>query len=209
LLPTTALEVTFAKINFIAVEVAAGALIVNVMLPEVPPPGTGFVTATLAVPVAAISVAGTSAVIAVDDTNVVVSPAPFHLTVELLTKFVPDKLNVKSGLPAVVELGLIELSVGTGFAAAVTVNVTLFEVPPPGVGFTTVTGNAPVEVTSLAEIVAVSSVEETTVVVAAVPLKSTTEFEMKFVPSTVSVKSGLPAAVDVGLIELNVASSTQ
>ena len=38
----------------------------------------------------------------------------FHLTTELLTKFVPVTVNVKEEPPAVVELGLMLESVGTG-----------------------------------------------------------------------------------------------
>ena len=35
------------------------------------------------------------------------------------------------------------MSAGTGFAGALMVNDTAFEVPPPGVGFTTVTARFP------------------------------------------------------------------
>jgi hypothetical protein len=136
------------------------------------------------------------------ETKVVDRGEPFQFTTEVDTKFVPFTAKVKFDLPAVVEVGLIKVNVGTGFVVAVTVKTSLFDVPPPGAGFTTVTGNVPVAATSPAGMIAVSSVEEANVVVAATPLKSMAEFEMKFVPSTVIVKSGLPTAVEVGLIEV-------
>jgi hypothetical protein len=45
---------------------------------EVPPPGTGFTTVTLAVPAVAVSAGVTGAVSCVADTTVVVRLAPFH-----------------------------------------------------------------------------------------------------------------------------------
>jgi len=179
-------------------------LIAKIILPKVPPPGAGFTTATLDVPTVARSGAGTRAVSVDDETKVVARSVPFHCTVESLTKSVPAMINVRLDLPAVVEVGLIDISVGTGFVVSITVKVWLFEVPPPGAGFTTATGNVPVAATSSAGITAVSWVDEAKVVVAATPLKSTTEFETKFVPRTVSVRSGPPARVEVGLIEDNV-----
>jgi hypothetical protein len=202
LLPTAAEDVTLAKINSIAFVLVDGALIVKMAPAEVPPPGVGFTTVTLDVPTAATSGAVTSAVTVEEDTKVVVRSEPFHCTVELPTKFVPVTVSVKPECPAIVEVGLIEVSVGTGFAVAVTVNVWLLEVPPPGAGVTTTTGNVPVAATSAAGIVAASCVDEANVVVASTPLKLTTESATKFVPFTVSVKSGPPAAVEVGVKEV-------
>ena len=105
-------------------------------------------------------------------------------------------------LPADVEVGEIAISAGVGFCGVVIVNVCAFDVPPPGVGFTTVTETVPVAFTSAARIAAVTCVEETNVVVLAEPFQFTTDPETKFVPSTVSVKSELPAEVEVGLIEV-------
>ena len=54
----------------------------------------------------------------VEETNVVARVVlPFHLTVELLTKPVPFTVKVNCGDPARHELGLIDVIVGTGFAA--------------------------------------------------------------------------------------------
>ena len=71
-----------------------------------------------------------------EETNVVASVFPFHFTVDVETKFVPFTVNVNCAPPAVAQVGLIELVVGTGLLI---VNVCGFDVPPPGAGFTTVT----------------------------------------------------------------------
>src|SRR5438067_3846834 len=56
----------------------------------------------------------------------------------------------------------------------------------------------------VADTVAVSCVEETKVVVSAAPFQFTIEVEMKFMPFTVNVNCGSPAAAQVGLSELMV-----
>src|SRR5262245_57537143 len=83
---------------------------VNVRAFEVLPPG--FATVTAADPGEATSVAGIAAVSCELLTNVVVRFAPFHLTVELETKFEPLTVNVKAGLPVTAELGLMLVSIG-------------------------------------------------------------------------------------------------
>jgi len=60
------------------------------------------------------------------------------LTVELATKFVPVRVIV-TPVPTVVLVGLMEVSVGTGFGALAMLNTKIPEVPPPGAGFVTVT----------------------------------------------------------------------
>jgi hypothetical protein len=197
---TTAEDVTFAKMNLVAP--AGAGLIVNVCAFEVPPPGAGLKTVICAVPVAATSDPRIVAVTSVEETTVVDRDEPFHSTTELPIKFVPVTVSVKFALPANVDIGEMEIVVGTGFAAAVIVNVCAFEVPPPGAAFTTVTNAVPVALTSAARIVAVTSVEETNVVVRDEPFQSTTESFTKFVPLTVRVKLELPAAVDVGLSDV-------
>ena len=89
---------------------------------------------------------------------------------------------------------------------ATIVNVCAFDVPPPGAGFTTVTGGVPAVATSAAGTIAVSCVEETNVVVREAPFQRTVEVEMNLVPLTVKVKPALPAMVQVGLIEVVVGS---
>jgi hypothetical protein len=81
---------------------------------------------------------------------------------------VPFTVKVKPPLPAVTQVGLIDVVVGTGLLM---VNVTAFDVPPPGAGFTTVVAAVPALATKLAGTVAVSWVEETNVVVKAVPFQ--------------------------------------
>ena len=74
-------------------------------------------TVTWAVPAVATFAAGTIAVSCVAETKAVTRLEPFQLTTELLIKFVPLTVKVNCGDPARHELGLIEVTVGTGFAA--------------------------------------------------------------------------------------------
>ena len=73
----------------------------------------------------------------------------------------------------------MKLIAGTGFWS--TLKVCGFEVPPPGVGFTTVMEAVPAVAMSAAGTVAVSCVEETKVVVREVAPQRTVEVETKFV----------------------------
>jgi hypothetical protein len=135
------------------------ALIVNVNAFEVTPEGgtpcarafaplkitVGVNICTDAVPAAAMSAAVIAAVSCVELTNVVARLLPFHCATEVLIKLLPFKVNVNAAPPAIAEFGAIEVSAGIGVVA---VNVTTFEVPPPGVGFTTVTGKVPAVIKS-------------------------------------------------------------
>jgi len=141
--------------------------------------------------------AGTIAVSCVEETYVVESPDPFQSTVELVMKLVPFTVSVNVLVPAVVEVGEIDESVGEGFGAAVIVNVTAPEVPPIGNGLKTVTVAVPVLETFAAGTLAVRDVPETYVVVSAVPFHLTLELALKLVPVTVSVKVLVPADVEV------------
>ncbi|PYM61190.1 MAG: hypothetical protein DME11_23725 [Candidatus Rokuibacteriota bacterium] len=67
---------------------------------------------------------------------------PFQRTTDVMAKFVPVVVSVNGAPPANALLGAIELRVGTGFVAVI-VNVTELDVPPPGVGLKTVTGDVP------------------------------------------------------------------
>jgi hypothetical protein len=88
-------------------------LIVNVTAFDVAPQVPGFTTAIEAVPGLAMLAFGTVAVSRVEETNVVVSEVPFHFTVEPETKFVPVTVKVNCAPPAVAQVGLSELMVGT------------------------------------------------------------------------------------------------
>ncbi len=92
-----------------------GGFIVNVFALDVPPPGAGLNTVTVAVPVEAISDAEMSAVIVPGLTKVVGRAEPFQNTVELEMKLVSRTVSVKAEPPAVAELGVIDEIVGTGF----------------------------------------------------------------------------------------------
>ncbi len=72
----------------------------------------------------------------------------------------------------------------------------------PAQGFATVIDAVPAVAIRDAGTAAVSWVEETNVVVSAVPFQFTVEVETKFVPSTVNVNCGPPGVTQVGLSEL-------
>ena len=100
-----------------AIEVSVGpetALIVNDRLPDVPPPGAGFVTVTVAVPAVAISAAVIAAVNCVALTKVVVLAAPLNFTTEVDTNPDPLTVSVKAAPPAVALVGEREVAVGAG-----------------------------------------------------------------------------------------------
>ena len=93
--------------------------------------------------------------------------------------------------------------VGTGFVPPpLMVKVTALEVPPPGVGFVTVTAAVPAEAIAAAGTAAVNCVALTNVVAGAVPLKLTVVAGTKFVPLIVSVKAAPPAMALFGEIEV-------
>jgi len=97
---------------------AEAALIVNDRLPDVPPPGAGFVTVTVAIPAAAISAAVIAAVNCAALTNVVVLAAPLNFTIDVETKAVPLTVRVKAAPPAVALVGEREVAVGVGLLMA-------------------------------------------------------------------------------------------
>ena len=167
----------------------------NVTAFDVPP--HGLTTVIEAVPGFAMREADTVAVSCVEETKVVVNAAPFQFTIEVEMKFVPLTVNVNCGSPHAAQIGLNELMVGT----AAIVNGTAAEVDahPP-----TVIEAVPGVAISAAGTVAVSCFVETNVVTRAVPSQYTVSPWMKSLlgPFTVSVKSGPPAAMQVGLIEV-------
>lgn len=120
---------------------------------DVPPPGVGFVTVIADVVGVVRSDVRMVACRVVLDTNTVVRDEPFHFAEEEALKFVPISVRVKPLLPAVVEVGEIAARTGAGLLI---VNVWALEVPPPGVGFTTVIDDVAPTAMSLAKIVAVS-----------------------------------------------------
>jgi hypothetical protein len=81
---------------------------------DVPPPGPGLFTVTLAVPAVSMSPAEMEAVNFVELLKVVVRSDPFHRTLAAETKLEPFTVRVNPGSPATAELGLIPVTDGTG-----------------------------------------------------------------------------------------------
>jgi len=176
-------------------------VIVNVRAAEVPPPGEGLSTVTLAVLTALMSAAVMAACKLVLETNVVDRVLPFHWTVDVGMKFVPVTVNVKLAPPAPADVGFMDATVGEGLS---TVKVSVLEVPPPGVGVETVTGTVPLVAMSALVICACSCVLDTKVVGRALPFQCTVESEIKFVPVTVNVKPAPPATAELGFKDVTV-----
>lgn len=95
--------------------IGMGLFTVNVCAPEVPPPGAGFTTVMDNVPPTVILDDGTVMLTEELEINVVVKGTPFISMVDEPMKLVPVTVRVKFGPPAMVEVGLIEVVVGTGF----------------------------------------------------------------------------------------------
>src|SRR5450432_67557 len=191
--------VAFEGISVVAV--GTGLLMLKVSGPELPPPGAGLDTVTVAVPAVAMSAAGTVAVTLVLLTNVVVRLPPFHFTTLPCTKLVPFTVRVNDAPPAVALLGESEVAVGTGLLM---MKFFECEVPPPGAGFITVTSTVPALAMSEAVIAAVSVVLLTKVVGRAEPFHCTTEVETNFVPVTVRVNAESPAVMLLGESDVSV-----
>lgn len=130
--------------------------IVNVAAFDVPPPGAGLETVTLAVPGLAISAAAMAAVNCVPLTKVVVRFEPFHCTVEVATKLLPLTVSTKAAPNAVALFGLRVETAGTGLLIVVIVKVCALDVPPPGDGLTTVRLIVPADAISAAVMAAVT-----------------------------------------------------
>src|SRR2546428_113092 len=172
-----------------------GLLIENVKAPDVPPSGPDRTTVTDAVPTAARSEAGMAAVSRAVLTKVVVRVAPFHCTVSPRRKLPPFTVSVRPAPPTAALEGERELTVGPALATG---NACAAEVPPPGVGVTTVTLAVPAAAMSAAAIAAVSWMGLTKVVVRTAPFQRTVEPFTNPVPSTVSVKAAPPTAALFG-----------
>ena len=120
--PSTRVTVTLAPVVALVVStVSVGAEpIVTSRLFDVPPPGAGEKTLTLATPAVAMSAAPIAALSCVLLTNVVGRELPFHFTTEDDTKPVPFTVSVKAGPATVTCAGDSEATDGTGFGGAVT-----------------------------------------------------------------------------------------
>src|SRR6185295_19178669 len=133
----------------------------------------------------------------VGEKKIVWRSCPFQRTIDVGTKFAPVTVNVKLGLPAAAELGNSCVNVGAGL---LTVKLTALDVPPPGAGLKTTTGNVPPVATAAAGIRAVNCELETKLVDTSSPLKRTTEEPVKPEPLTTKSTTPLPATVVSGLM---------
>jgi hypothetical protein len=149
-----------------------------------------FGSATVMLMVAAVnrSLVGTRTESCVELTKVVGRSAPFHRTTELELKLSPFTTSVNDDVPIKTLAGDKELTTGT----AVTLRVAALDTPPPGVGLKTVMLNVPAFATSAAEILAVSCVPLTKVVVRSAPFQRTIDPLTNPVPFTVKVKAAAP-----------------
>lgn len=171
-------------VGLIPVMVGTGAFTENVCAVDVPLLDVVTVTGTEADD--AIRDAGMSAFNCVLLRYVVGIALPFQLIAELWLNPVPVIVRTKPGLPAVMLPGFKDEIVG---AEDDTLKLTELEVLPPSV---TVMLKLPAVVSDDAGITADTCVALMNVVVSAVPLKFTTEADVKLAPVTVSVVAGDP-----------------
>jgi len=141
--------VTLAGFRLLMFGVGFTRVTVSGRAADVPPPRAGVNTAMLGVPAAAISLAGMAAVSCVDETNVVVRPAPLTWTIELLAKLDPVTVRVKAAAPADAAVGLMLDRTGAG-GGAVMVKARALEVPPPDPGVDTLIWAGPALAISVA-----------------------------------------------------------
>jgi hypothetical protein len=149
----------------------------------------------------AMSEAGTEAVTDAELTNVVTSGEPFQFTTEVLTKLVPVSVIVKAVPPAVAELGERAKLPGNGLLIT---KLSPLDVPPPGVGLTTVTVGDPPVATFAVGTAADSDVLLLNVVTSAVPFQSTVEVLTKPLPVTESENPDWPAVKEFGEMDVSV-----
>jgi len=147
--------VTLAGLRLLMLGVGFTSATVSGRAADVPPPGAGVNTVMLGVPAAAISLAGMAAVSRVDETNVVVRPAPLTWTTEPLVKLEPAAVRVKAAPPADAAVGLMLDRAGAG-VGAVMVKARELEVPPPDPGVDTLTWSDPALARSAAATLACS-----------------------------------------------------
>jgi hypothetical protein len=125
-------------------------------VPPPPPEKDGLATVTAAVPAAVTSDAVMAAVNCVAPTYVVMRFVPFHCTCDEAINPLPLMVRGKAAEPAAAVAGVMEAIAGVGL---LTLNVAAAELPPPGVGFITVTEALPAVAKSAVVIAAVSWVD--------------------------------------------------
>lgn len=186
---------------------AAGTAVTkNLLEPDLPPPGVGLATRTRNVPVDIRSLAGIDADKTVLLINSVERSESFHCTFELAINPVPLSNSVKEDEFTAAVLGLILVSVASGFLPESTENKLEPERPPPGTGFSTRTRNVPVEIKSLEGIAAISTVLLTKIVGLFASFHSTAEPGRKLDPVSVIVKEDDPTVAVLGFMDKSVGS---
>src|SRR5919108_3774107 len=110
-LPSTALS---ARLKSSTKLLLGTTVMENVCELDVPPPGAGVNTVTVAVPVAAMSVAGIAACSCAADTNVVDRSVPFQRTTQSVIKPLPLTVRVNAGPPTWADVGLMLAIAGAG-----------------------------------------------------------------------------------------------
>ena len=103
---------------------------------DVPPPGSGFVTATSTLPPVVMRVPGTMTSICVADKDFGFRLCPAKFTVAEATNSLPVSVREKSPELASTSVNDRDCSVGAGFF---TVNSRAFDIPPPGAGLAALT----------------------------------------------------------------------
>ena len=185
--------------------VGAALLTGNTFDVEVPPPGEMFVTVTLTLPPAAISVAGiwTTTCVGEVDVGTIDANAP-NVTVAPGAKPVPVIVNANAAPPAVAFVGDNVLIEGNGLLIVIGEPL---EPPPPGTGLTTTTLTFPALAMSVAGIC--TTICPATIEVGTKPVnvpKFTVAPAAKPLPVIVNANAAPPAVALVGdnvLIEGN------
>jgi hypothetical protein len=127
--------------------------------------------------------------------NAVIRFTPFHCTTDDETKLAPVTVSVNPGEPTPTLLGERLVTLGAGFR---TDRLAAPDVPPPGAGVRTLMAAVPAAATSVAGIVALSSVGLTRVVGRAAPFHRTIDDATKPDPLTVSENPAPPALTLLG-----------
>ena len=168
---------------------------------------SGLVTPTLMVPADATSAAGTVAWSWVAESKVVVAAVPLSVIAAAETNPVPVAVSVKDALPAATAAGEIEVRLkGPPLELLVIVSVIALELVLSD--FITRILTAPALAICAALTLALSWVDELTVVGSEPPSHRSIVPWAKLVPVAVSVNPALPAVIVVGLIDDRVGEST-
>jgi hypothetical protein len=144
----------------------------------------------------AMKLEGTTAVNCVALTKVVVSDEPAQITTDPETKPVPVTVRLNDGPPAIANVGLRLVTLGTGTEGGVIVKSIIFEVKPSG--FLTMMLTLAGEAINVGPTPAINCDALIKVVDSGPPFQSTVEPETKPLPPTVSVTDAPPAVVEDG-----------